>query len=407
MEEALKLNKLSYIDRLHSNSRGWITRSVIDQSGYRQRHYKYAELKGLDLTGENIYITPNTFYSTYRRLEYIKEINALFIDLDCYKSVFTKEQILMNLEDNYFNKNIPIPNYVIDSGRGMYLIWLINSVPSKALPLWKAVEEYLYNELKCFGADRQALDATRILRVPGSINSKSKTVVDIIDEYDYIYDLREIQKEFLPELKPTEKKRGRPKKINYIFRERSLYYSRIQDIIKLCELRKYDLKGHREFILFLYRYYQCSFTEDTQKALEDVLSLNSTFRQPLNEREVIRATKSAEKCYLNKNKEYRYKNDTLINLLEITEKEQIHMLTIISNKEYKRRDNERNKRNYREKLKANGKLTKKERIKLTREKIKNLRLEGFKNKEIMQMLGISSTSTFERHISYLKKSGLI
>ncbi|WEV16725.1 hypothetical protein [Clostridium perfringens] len=45
----------------------------------------------------------------------------------------------MDLEKNYFNQSIPIPNYVIDSGRGMYLIWIINAVPSKALPLWKAV----------------------------------------------------------------------------------------------------------------------------------------------------------------------------------------------------------------------------------------------------------------------------
>ncbi|MFR6550327.1 MAG: hypothetical protein ACLUPY_02140 [Paraclostridium sordellii] len=91
------------------------------------------------------------------------------------------------------------------------------------MPLWKAIQEYLYHQLKEFGADRQALDATRILRVPGSINSKSKTVVSIIDEYDYIYDLREIQKEYLPELKPKEKKKGRPKKVNYVYRERSLY----------------------------------------------------------------------------------------------------------------------------------------------------------------------------------------
>ena len=27
----------------------------------------------------------------------------------------------MDLEKNYFNQSIPIPNYVIDSGRGMYL----------------------------------------------------------------------------------------------------------------------------------------------------------------------------------------------------------------------------------------------------------------------------------------------
>ena len=406
MRNALKLNKKNYIDNIHSRSKGWITRSVIDKKGYSQWHYKYAELKDLDMSDENIYITLNTFYKPCRRLENIKELNTLFIDLDYYKTGKTKDQVLMDLEKNYFNQSIPIPNYVIDSGRGMYLIWIINAVPSKALPLWKAVQEYLYNQLKYFGADRQALDATRILRVPGSINSKSKTVVNILDEYEYIYDLREIQNGFLPELKPYERKKGRPSKINYIYRERSLYYGRIQDIIKLCELREYDLKGHRELILFLYRYYLCSFTEDIEKALNDVLELNSMFRQALSEREVIRATRSAERCYLDKNKQYKYKNETLIELLEITEEEQKYMTIIISKKEYKRRENIRGKKNYQEKLKAKGKATKKEELNVLRKKIKALKEKGFKNKEITLMLEVP-IKTLERHITYMKKNGLL
>ncbi|MEA5380798.1 DNA-binding response regulator, partial [Clostridium perfringens] len=342
----------------------------------------------------------------YRRIECVKELNCLFIDLDYYKTGKTKDQVLMDLEENYFNQNIPIPNYVIDSGRGMYLMWRINAVPSKALPLWKAVQEYLWEQLKVFGADRQALDATRILRVPGSKNSKSKTIVSILDEYGYVYDLREIQNNFLPELKPYEKKKGRPKKINFIYRERSLYYARIQDIIKLCELRKYDLKGHRELILFLYRYYLCSFTEDIKKALNDVLELNSMFKHPLGEKEAIRATTSAERCYLDKEKQYKYKNNTIINLLDISEEEQIHMITIISNKEYKRRENIRGKKNYQERLRNQGKLTKKEELDISREKIKALREKGFKNKEISLMLELP-IKTLERHITYMKKNGLL
>lgn len=321
----------------------------------------------------------------------------------------------MDLEDNYFNSTIPIPNFIIDSGRGMYLIWLINKVPHKALPLWKAVEEYLYKQLKEFGADRNALDCTRILRVPGSINSKSKTIVNILDQYDYIYDLREIQQEFLPELKPKEKKKGRPSKINFIFRERSLYHARIQDIIKLCELREYDLKGHREVILFLYRYWLCSFTDDIQKALEDTLELNSMFIYPLSEREVIRATKSAEKCYTDNAKEYKYKNETLIELLEITEEEEKHMTTIISKEEYKRRDriyhkknydSEEAKKNYQKKLVTQGKESKKEEILKRREKIKDLLAEGLKRKEIYTSLSIS-LKTYKRDVQFLKEQGLI
>ncbi|MBI6097739.1 DNA-binding response regulator, partial [Clostridium perfringens] len=292
---------------------------------------------------------------------------------------------------------------------------IINAVPSKALPLWKAVQEYLYNQLKYFGADRQALDATRILRVPGSINSKSKTVVNILDEYEYIYDLREIQNGFLPELKPYERKKGRPSKINYIYRERSLYYGRIQDIIKLCELREYDLKGHRELILFLYRYYLCSFTEDIEKALNDVLELNSMFRQALSEREVIRATRSAERCYLDKNKQYKYKNETLIELLEITEEEQKYMTIIISKEEYKRRDRVYHKKNYdsekakkiyQEQLKAQGKLSEKEKISQRREKVLDLLGEGLTQKEIYTLMKISKRTCIN-DVNFLRGQGLI
>ena len=395
-----------YMDITHSNSKGWITRAEIN-SEFKQWHFKYQELLKQNFKKDNVYISLNTFYSTFRRIEFLKELKAQFIDLDVYKTKFTKNQILMNLDNNYFNKSIPRPNIIIDSGRGLYLIWIINSVPSKALPLWKAVEEYLYSVLKPFGADRKALDPTRVLRVPGSFNTKSNTKVEIIEEYDYIYDLREIQSEFLPELDEKKpKKRGRPSKTVFIHRERSLYYARIQDIIKLCELREYDLSGHREIILFLYRYYLCSFLEDTERALNDVLELNSMFKLPLGKREAIRATRSAETVYLNKNKEYKYKSSTLIDLLEITEFEETHMSTIISEREYKRRNNEYNKNKYKEKLKSEGKMTKKEELEQLRAKIKTLRAKGLSNKEITEHLDIPIKS-LERHITYMRKNGLL
>ena len=397
---------LEYLSFLHSNNKGFITRAEMKE-GYKQWHYKYKELILQDLKSENVYISLNTFYSTYRRLEFLKELNCLFIDLDYYKTGFNKEQILMDLEENYFNKSIPTPNRIIDSGRGLYLIWKIETVPSQALPLWKAIEEYLYKVLKTFGADRQALDPTRVLRVVGSVNSKSKSEVKVLDEYNYIYTLREIQSEFLPDLEERKAKtKGRKKKVRYIHDERNLYLARIHDITKLCELRDYDLKGHRELILFLYRYYLCYFLEDTEKALNDTLELNSMFRLPLASNEAKRATRSAETVFLSKNKDYRYKNTTLINLLEISESEERFMTTIISNKEYKRRENIRVKKAYQEKLKVEGKLTEKEKLSQRRAKIKDLLAEGLKQKDICLQLDISKP-TYIRDRNYLKEQGLI
>ena len=226
-----------------------------------------------------------------------------------------------------------------------------------------------------------------------------------------MYELREIQSEYMPEL--SEKapvRRGRPKKVLFVHRKRSLYHARILDIIKLCELREYDLKGHRELILFLYRYYLCYFTEDIEKALYDTLELNSMFRQPLSEKEVVRATKSAEKVYKDQNKDYKYKNETLINLLEITEEEQKEMKTIISDEEYKirkrLRDREYQKKKYDESLKIEGKLTEKEKISQRRIKIKDLLREGLKQKDICLQLDISK-DTYLRDRKYLKEQGLI
>ena len=130
------------------------------------------------------------------------------------------------------------------------------------------------------------------------------------------------------------------------------------------------------------------------------------FIAPLKENEVIRATRSAEKCYLDKNKEYKYKNDTLIELLEITEYEETKMSTIISKNEYKRRNNEYNKKKYQEKLKEEGKLSKKEEVKVRREKIKDLLAEGLSQKEIYSLLKISKR-TCVNDVKLLKEQGLI
>ena len=411
--EEYKDESIFYIDEMYRNSKGWITRAEINEGRFKQWHYKVNELAEMDYAQENIYLSQNTFYKPCRRIENIKELNCNYIDLDTYNTEFTKDQILMNLNDNYFGKRIPTPNFIIDSGRGLYLQWLIRPVPYMALPLWKAVEEYLYKELKEFGADRKALDPTRLLRPPGSINSKSKTVVKIIEVNNYIHDLREIQTEYLPEIPKKEKnkssapkKKGRPKKVVYMFNERSLYLARIKDIVKICELRNYDLEGEREIILFLYRYYLNYFFEDEQKALNDTLELNMMFDKPLTEKEATKATESAERAYKSKTKDYKYKNETLIELLQITEEEQKHMVTIISKDEVKRRNNEYNKSKYKKKLKEEGKMTKKEQLNVLRQKIKVLREEGLKNKDISESLNIP-LKTLKRHITYMKKNGLL
>ena len=156
----------------------------------------------------------------------------------------------------------------------------------------------------------------------------------------------------------------------------------------------------------MYRYYLCYFYEDEQRALEDVLELNKEFIHPLGEKELIRATGSAEKVFKSKDKQYKYKNETLIDILEISDYEQTHMKIIIGKEEYKRRHRIREKNRYVEKLKSQWSVSEKEKISQRRQKIKALLAEGLLQKDICNSLNISK-DTYIRDRKFLKEQGLI
>lgn len=381
----------NHLQNLHKDSKGYITIASKDPN-YKQWHYKSEELieNAEDILNNiNAYVSQNTFYKPQRRIENIKELRAIYIDIDCHNTKYTKEAVKYFLEKDLYGSKIPRPNYLIDSGRGLYYIILIKPVPSMAMPLWYAIQRYLYNELKEFGADANALDPTRVLRVVGTINSKSNSCVEILDMDSYEYSLKEIQEEYLPEIsEKREKKKGRPKKVVSLFNEYSLYHARVIDIAKICELRDYDVKGHRELILFLYRYFSCCFLSDPDEALENVLELNAMFKEPLPEKEVITDTRSAERAY--EERKYKYTNAKLIKILDITLDEQQYLKTIISGKEKYRRSAEEQKAKKKAKRRNENGLTKREQEKQDNIKaIKSLYEKGYKQVEIVNKLGLS------------------
>ncbi|MBY2486227.1 DNA-binding response regulator, partial [Clostridioides difficile] len=382
------LNDINNLEVIHSKSKGYITLASKKEQNFTQWHYKINELENkyheLIDNKVNVYISHNTFYKPQRRIENIKELNAIFIDIDCYNTNYTKEAVRFFIEKD-LNGIIPNPTMLVDSGRGLYYVLKLEPVPSKALPLWYAIQRYIYNQLKEFGADAKALDPTRVLRATGTLNSKTQTEVKIIDYDGYTYTLKEIQENYLPELKEKKQKsKGRPKKVISLFNEYSLYHARLNDLIKICELRSYDMEGCREVTLFLYRYFTCCFMEDEVQALECTLELNKQFVKPLRENEVVKHTKSAETAY--KSKKYKFKNSTLIDLLGITEEEQKYLKSIIGKNEKYIRNNLRRQENRRN---ENG-LTKKQQelLDLKKELLK-LKEKGLSNRSIAKQLNIS------------------
>ena len=352
------------------NTDGWITLAKKDPQTkrFRQYHYRPEELASSlsEWMGEDVYYSQNSFYKPQRRIDNIRQLRTLYVDLDVYNLDLDPEWVLGKLELEYFGQTLPEPNMVIFSGRGLVLIWNIEPIPYKAMPLWRAVETFFVEQLKEIGADTKATDPARIFRLAGSINSKNNAIVRAEYRHDYRYDIHQLQYDYLPELSPKKlsvKKPGRKTKIVRMFNVYTLHLSRARDIAKLVELREGDVKGYRETILFLYRYFTACFTDDPDKALEDTLSLNSEFILPLPEKEVRSATKSAEKAWKAKSDAkadatakalgypgagYNMPNSKIIEWLGITPEEQKHLSSIIDKDEKRRRNTETRRKKRRE-----------------------------------------------------------
>lgn len=343
------------------NTDGFVTiaRKDKETGRFTQSFYKPTELAQhlTTIMGEDVFFSQNTFYRKARRIETVRQLRSLYVDLDFYLFNYTPEQVLYWLENDHFNRTIPEPNMIIFSGQGIVLIWKIDPVPYMALPLWQAVQNYLIDQLKPMGGDPRAADAARIFRLAGSTSSKNGNQVRVEYLHDYQYSLREIQDGYLPELTPKQEKpkRGRKKKVLHLFNIYTLHGARLKDLDTLVRLRHGEMPSCREITLFLYRYWSCCFEKDPDAALQHTLEFNNLFAHPLTEHEVVRATKSAEKAYQAKSDKaanerakamgypgagYRISNAKLIDWLSITEEEQKHMKTIIGPKEKNRRKRE-------------------------------------------------------------------
>ena len=124
--------------------------------------------------------------------------------------------------------------------------------------------------------------------------------------------------------------------------------------------------------------------------IDKALELNSMFKEPLGEREVIRDTKSAQKAYVDK--KYKYTNTKLIEILDITLEEQMHLKTIISGKEkYRRCADEKKAKQKAKRRNENGLTKKQQELQDLKIKILALKEQNLSNRAIGRKLEISET----------------
>lgn len=131
----------------------------------------------------DLYLSASSFFKTRRAIAQLRELSACYVDLDYYRSKWAEnspDEVLRGAFWRLKELDLPLPSFAVWSGRGIQLVWLFEATVRMALPRWNACQKLLWGGLTEFGADRAALDAARVLRLAGTVNSKSGRMATLL-----------------------------------------------------------------------------------------------------------------------------------------------------------------------------------------------------------------------------------
>lgn len=156
---------------------------------FHQVNHDIAQFEG----DTDIFITPNEFIGK-RILNHGKALNCCFVDIDIRNEtgLMADPAYRVNRACHLLDEeSIPYPNVAVYSGRGIHLYWLFETkVNFKALPRWQALQNRL---VEVVGADPNAKDAARVLRLVGSVHSgvdkkvTAQWIAQTRYDFEYLY----------------------------------------------------------------------------------------------------------------------------------------------------------------------------------------------------------------------------
>lgn len=313
----------------------------------------YYEIPQSQWLGKDVYFSLNTFKSYRRLAKDCVRLNALYTDLDCYKIDIDVNEARYQIDEMISNEEILTPNVIIYSGKGLQLIWLMEFMSYKHyLKLWQRMQDEIYKRFRHLNSDSQAKSVTQIYRLAGSVSSKNNAIVRAECLKHVRYSITEMKEFLLPELPKYEKNDkviafppqyenvDVKKESKSIMTEKSLNKTRLEDFEKLIQIQPIV---NRKTLIFNYAISAKAFGMDDKLIESNLLRINNSFYEPLPNNRITGAINSVN------NVEYKKKNETLIEELNITIDEQRQLKTIISKEVKRERDKARKEAKRREK----------------------------------------------------------
>lgn len=324
------------------------------------------ELLAGEAGAEDVYLSVNQFYGR-RQVRCLAALTALYVDVDVRGAPADLASLLDQKLAVLQKVQVPAPNLVVFSGRGLHLYWIIKPLPAAVLPRWQSCQRQLQQLLE---SDPTAVDCTRLLRLVGSVNSRApehcRTVTGLLNsvsDFDFDWLAEQILPRSRAEVRdiraqqakaPSDRRRNVTKGKRTVYEWWMAVYNDLYTIIE-HHWPQGAPEGYRDTIVFLLSVALSWFT--LSEALEaEVISVARRVAPTLSEKEVLSYTSSvrdrAARAALgekdqwqgkSRDPRYHYKRETLYFMLKglITPALEKKLFGIMSNEERDRRRTER------------------------------------------------------------------
>lgn len=408
-----------------SDSGGYFSLLTSFEGGRKVQH-SYPTLQmpvvlGMIDANRDTWISQAEFWSSLRRVVNVKSIGLAFLDIDFYREDVewgrgrTPERAAEDFAGLCDDFGIPRPSLIIYSGRGLQVKWFFETaLPRMALPRWNIVEKVLVERFALCGADPQARDSARVLRLVQTVNTKSKQVCRPIwvntDEngqpvrYDFEYFAecvlpipRSMARQHVEKARQTVKT---PRTcVSRGLNIETLNWNRVEDLRTIVRLRSGMPEGMRMQMLF----YTVNFLALSHQITPATFYFEAAaIAHEIDPMWTIRSAElqtvySKMKDYLaGKTVEFNGRtypalytptNDTLINVFDITSEEQKQLKTIIDGTEHRRRQMIA--------IRQSGVMSRfeyEDRAEQRRVQARLLNAKGYTSRQIAAELGISRTT---------------
>lgn len=297
------------------------------------------------------YITSNSFHGVKRQRENLFSLHNVVIDVDDHTvkehMFFSPDPLwafLEKLKDAVSDEDdLPSPTSIVWTGRGLQLWWAIVPMSAKCLPWYEEIRDTFILRLQdLIEEDPSELEGLKVdssasrnvvgyFRLPGTVNSKSQSLVEAEiwteEQYD-THNLIKWAKKYKSEREadevtsvpahtyddPFSYSDAEVRILKNVF---TLAFFRVRQIIRLRSIRNGEIGDETRNNMNLIVYNALLLAHGAEKAWEKTLDFNAGFKTPMTEKELHNSLDTSTK-----KGGYRYKNESVISFLDISEAEQ-------------------------------------------------------------------------------------